>query len=74
MKRFAIPAPDELHRQAKAKAASDGISLTSVVCRLVCGWLAGEIELPECGEPDNLEGYEFVSGLGYFGAIPKEKG
>lgn len=53
MKRFAIPAPDELHRQAKVKAAADGMSLTTVVCRLICGWLSGEIKLPECSESEN---------------------
>jgi len=59
---------------AKAKAATDGISLTTVICRLVCGWLRGEIELPECGEPENAGDYEFVSGAGYFGAFPRGEG
>ena len=62
-KRFTIPAPDELHRLAKAKAAKDDISLTTVICRLVCGWLNGEIELPECGEPEPASPYFADGGL-----------
>ena len=38
--------PDELKRQARAKAILEGRSLSGVVRQLLKMWLAGEVELP----------------------------
>jgi plasmid stability protein len=44
--------PDDLKRQARAKAILEGRSLSGVVRRLLRMWLAGEVELPP---PDGNE-------------------
>jgi len=44
--------PDELKRQARAKAILEGRSLSGVVRQLLRMWLAGEVELPP---PDGSE-------------------
>ena len=44
--------PDELKRQARAKAILEGRSLSGVVRQLLRMWLAGEVELPP---PDGNE-------------------
>jgi len=38
--------PDDLKRQARAKAILEGRSLSGVVRQLLRMWLAGEVELP----------------------------
>lgn len=44
--------PDELKRQARAKAILEGRSLSGVVRQLLRMWLAGDVELPP---PDGSE-------------------
>jgi len=44
--------PDELKRQARAKAILEGRSLSGVVRQLLKLWLAGGVELPP---PDGSE-------------------
>jgi hypothetical protein len=49
--------PDELKRQARAKAILEGRSLSGVVRQLLRLWLAGDVELllPDGSEEDDEE-------------------
>lgn len=44
--RYTVELGAELHKQAKVKAAQDGISLASVLRRLLLSWLCDDV-LPD---------------------------
>jgi predicted HicB family RNase H-like nuclease len=45
-KRFVIRTPLDLHREALAKAAAEGLSLSDIIRTWLSMWLRGELETP----------------------------
>jgi len=50
--RTTLSLPSDVTRKTRARAISEGTTMTAVVTVLLRGWLAGEIELPQPEKPE----------------------
>jgi hypothetical protein len=49
--RTTLSLPADVTRKTRARAISEGTTMTAVVTALLRGWLVGEIDLPQPTEP-----------------------